>query len=502
MIEALEAYLREVDKSGDHSAGVIAAAEAVADTPWEVVRVAGLLARCKPVVATGDIGLTRKLSVTHPAGARAVVTVEEGRLYPALDHVGRRSRGAFDTPVDMARRVVASAIDAVRGELRTCIDTACGTGAFLLAAHEAGVPEIYGTDIDATALAVAQIAVPSARLLQEDALKHGPPVDLVIGNPPFVPPERQDAALRSDLRRRFPWLEGRFDLAIPFAASAVERVRPGGAAGLVLPAGVMVQNYGAVLRRRWLERHRIAELSGPHPFPGAAVDVMLVVLGVKQERMPLPVYGITPGELLRLDNVPLNPDLMPGDVDLVERIRRDSVELGDLATVDTGLVAHGPAGGKGLLIFDEPGPGRVPYADAREFFAGDRSWLQYDPSRMHRAKKPSLFERPKIVIQRLRGKGPVRASVDNDGVYVGHTCTVVVPESAPFPIERLLALIRSPYVDAITRIEQGQRLDLYPADVRRFPVPKPWLRDPTLPLEDAMGLSRREVERLTWIARG
>lgn len=501
MIEALYAYLHHVARTRDHAGAVVAAAESVADTPWEVVRVAGLLARCKMVEATEDIGLTRKLKVTHPSGLNAVVSVEKGQPYPQLDHVGRRSRGAFDTPVDMARRVVATALAAVEGKVGTCLDTACGTGAFLLAAHEAGVPEIYGTDIDDTALAVAQIAVPGARLLKEDALKHGPQVDLVVGNPPFVPPERQDVELRRDLRLRFPWLKGRFDLAIPFAAAAVDRVRPGGAAGLVLPASALVQPYGAVLRRRWVERHRIVELAGPHPFPGAAVDVMLVVIGVKQERAPLPVFGITPDELLRLENVPLNPDLYPGDVDLVERIRRSSIELGELATIDTGLVAHGPEGGKDLLIHDEPGPGRVPYADAREFFAGERVWLDYEPSRMHRAKRPELFERPKIVVQRLRGKSPVRAAIDLEGIYVGHTCTVVVPETDQVPIERLLQLVRSPIVDAITRIEQGQRLDLYPADVRRFPVPRKWMEDPNLSLEDAMELSRREIERLTWFAR-
>ncbi len=506
MIEALSAYLFHLDRTQDHAASVVVAAESVSDRPWEVVRVAGLLARCKPARASKHLGLTRSLKVTHPAGKRAVVSVDKGQLYPQLDHVGRRSRGAFDTPVDMARRVVLTAMTAVDGDVTTCLDTACGTGAFLLAAKEAGIPEIYGTDIDPTALAVAQIAVPEARLLLEDALKHGPEVDLVIGNPPFVPPERQDRDLRRDLRRRYPWLKGRFDLSVPFAAAAVQRVRKGGAAGLVLPAAMMVQNYGATLRRRWVERHHIAELSGPTPFPGASVDVMLVVLGVHQERGPLPVYGITPEELLRLDNVPLNPALMPGDVDLVERIRRSSVELGELATIDTGVVAHGPLGGKDRLIFDEPGTGRVPYADAREFFAGERSWLAYTPDEMHRAKSPELFEADKIVVQRIRGRGKVRAAIDRDGVYVGHTCTVVVPsatsQSGVIPLERLLHLFESPIVDAITRIENGQRLDLYPRDVRRFPVPKRWFDEPDLPLEEAFGLSRREMRRLEAVARG
>src|SRR5690606_41165788 len=120
-------------------------------------------------------------------------------------------------------------------------------------------------------------------------------------------------------------------------------------------------------------------------------------------------------ELLRLDAVPLEPELRPGDVDLVEAIRARSVPLGELAHVDTGLVAHGPGGGKARLLRDGPGPGRVPYADARDFFAGRHTWLVWEPALMHRAKDPAVFEAPKLVVQRLRGRGPVRAAIDREG---------------------------------------------------------------------------------------
>lgn len=505
MKRALAAWLTRAAGGGDRHACAIAAAEAVRDRPWDVVHQAGLLARCKVTVAETDLGLTADLREVRPDAPGVIVRIEPGQPYPRLDHRGRKRRGAFDTPVDMARRVVWSALNACDGPARVGLDPACGTGAFLVAMLEAGVEEVYGSDIDPTALAVANIAAPEARLVLEDAIKHGPTVDLVCGNPPFVPPERQDKAMRAELRRRFPWLHGRFDLVIPFAASAVARVREGGGVGLVLPAAALVQPYGAVLRRRWVTRHRFVDVSGPHPFPGAQVDVMLLVLQVGAGPAPLPVYGMPPDQLLRLDNVPIDPDLMPGDVVLVEQIRSQSVPLGTLAVVDTGLVAHGPGGGKQRLLYDAPGEGRVPYADAREFFAGKRVWLRYAPKEMHRPKHPDLFERPKIVIQRIRGRAPVRAAIDWDGVYVGHTCTVVQPQDDRVPIDCLLELIRSPLVDALTRIERGQRLDLYPRDVAAFPVPTSWLRggDPPADPADlarAYGLSRDQVARLRTLA--
>jgi SAM-dependent methyltransferase len=285
---ALGAYLKRVAADEDHHAGAVAAARSVRRRPWDVVRYAGLLARCTLAVADEDFGLSATLRRVPLESRAAVARVAEGQPYPLLAHAGRRSRGAFDTPIDMARRLVKTTLRAVDGPTRTGLDLACGPGSFLLAMTEAGIPEVFGTDIDATALAVAQIACPKARLLQEDALKHGPQVDVVCGNPPYVPPERQDKALRVELRRRFPWLRGRFDLVVPFAAVAAERVRPRGAMGLVLPAAAMVQPYGAVLRRRWVERHAVEELMGPMPFPGAAVDVMLVVLRTAAGPAPLP----------------------------------------------------------------------------------------------------------------------------------------------------------------------------------------------------------------------
>jgi SAM-dependent methyltransferase len=499
--EALDTYLRAAALGADHQRAVRAAAERLARDPWTVIKVAGLLARAQMQVADRDLGLTPQLHEVGVEDRGVIARIGAGQPYPAIDTRSRRARGAFDTPMDYARRVVRATRRAAEGQVRIGLDTACGTGAFLLAMAEAGLDEVWGTDLDAVALEVARVAVPRAVLMCEDALRHGPLVDITCGNPPFVPPERQDKALRSELRRRFPWLRGRFDLVVPFAATAVDRVRPGGAAGLVLPFPSLVQPYGAVLRRRWLLRHQIHTLVGPLPFPGAAVEVGVVVLVAERGPAPLP-EGVPVEEVLRLDNVPLDPVLRSGDVELVERFRSRSVALGEVAWVDTGLVAHGPEGGKAALIHDIPGSGRVPYADARDFFSGRRRWLDYKPASMHRAKSPELFESPKLVIQRLRGRGPIRAAVDRDGIYVGHTCTVVVPRDPRIDLDRLRELVTSPLVDGVIRIERGQRLDLYPRDVASIPIPLDWILNPRLPMEVAAGLSPAQVRRLHAIAPG
>ena len=127
------------------------------------------------------------------------------------------------------------------------MDPAAGTGTFLVALAEHNIPHIQGVEPDPAVAAVARVAVPSADIRVADGFAIADETDLLVGNPPFVPPERQERPLRDALRARLPWLSGRFDLAVPFAAIAVERVRPGGGVGLVLPAPMMVQPYAQPL---------------------------------------------------------------------------------------------------------------------------------------------------------------------------------------------------------------------------------------------------------------
>ena len=500
-VRALRAWLDSAARDADPVAACTAAAEALAPDAWSVSHHAGTLARARTELATRDLGLTADLRELDPGDPRAVALVPAGAPYPARDRDGRRQQGAFDTPPDLARTVVQAALGASRRPVHSALDPACGPGAFLGALAEAGVPEIWGIELEPAAAAVARVAVPRARVDVGDGMAEGDSVDLVVGNPPFVPPERQDKALREALCARFPWLERRFDLSVPFAAAAVARARQGGGVGLVLPSALLVQPYGRALRRRWLEGHRIAALGMPRPFPGAAVQVGLIALEVGGRAAPLPDHGLHPRELLALPGAPLNPRLQPGDVDLVARVRAASIPLGELCEVDTGVVSHGPGGGKARLLHDGPGPGRVPYVDARDLKTGRRRWLSYEPERMHRAKRPELFEGPKLLVQRLRGQGPVHAWLDTDGLYAGHTLTVVRPTDGRTPLARLLELLTTPEVDGLLRIERGARLDLYPHDVASVPVPLRWLTDADVPLIEAWGLDESDRARLAAMAR-
>jgi SAM-dependent methyltransferase len=496
---ALTAWLAAGARTGDPVEAVRAAAEAVASDPWDVVVHAGSLARRRLTAARRDFGLTADLRPVTIASPSAVVFVEKGAPWPAPAPDARADRGSFDTPRELARHLVALAISSSRRPVRTALDPACGTGALLVALAEAGIDEILGSDLDPAALAVGRIAAPRARLSLADGLAPGPTVDAIVANPPFVAPELQGKSARQLLRKRFPWLGGRFDLAAVFVAAMGDRIAPGGSAAWILPFPMFTQPYGASIRERWLREDRICALEGPIPFSGAQIDVGMVAVTRGAGPASLP-SGVAAEAVLALPGAPLDPCLQPSHAEIVARIRSACVPLGSLALVDTGVVSHGPDGGKARLLHDDPGPGRVPYADAREFFAGARRWLDYDPPRMHRAKDPASFLAPKVVIQRLRGGRPVRAAIDRDGVFVGHTCTIVVPRDARLSVEAVLALVTDPLVAGYLAIERGRRLDLYPHDLAAIPVPPSWLAADPPSLAVAWGLSSEERALLSRMA--
>jgi len=496
MLRVLQAGLKVAHHSGDVQMAVQAAAEAVAHDPWRVIQEAGHLARAQWIRADQDLGLTASLTtkpIDHP---QAIVQISKGSLFPCFDRQGRRKRGAFDTPKTMAISTVAGALKASSRPIQNAMDPAAGTGTFLLAMAELGVKGIRGIELDPLAACVASIAVPQADITVGSGIDSWDDTDLLVGNPPFVSPERQDKTLRTQLKGALPWLRGRYDLAVPFAALAVERVRPGGGVGLILPAALMVQPYAKPLRTQWIQNHRISGLSRPTAFPGAQVAVICLHMEAQTGPCPLPDFGLTPESLLSLDGVPLQAALQPGDPEIVAHIRQCSFPLGDLATIDTGVVSHGKLGSKSVLLHTTATPERVPYVDAKDLADNRTLWLDYQPENMHRPKTPALFSNPKVLVQRLRGRGPIRAWVDRSGLFAGHTLTVVRPDDPQFSPEDIHRLITDPIVDGLLRMERGARLDLYPKDVRSIPVPKAWKNNPNLPLQDAWDLTKHQVDRL------
>jgi adenine-specific DNA-methyltransferase len=141
------------------------------------------------------------------------------------------------------------------------MDPSCGDGRFLAAAGRKGANRVLGCDLDQEALktsarTIVDVDVPSS-LLDSDFFLLDPdqfaPVDLVVGNPPFIRyqqffGESRARALSSALRvgARLTNLSASW---APFLLHGLQFLRPGGAMAMVVPAELAQTSYGITTLR-------------------------------------------------------------------------------------------------------------------------------------------------------------------------------------------------------------------------------------------------------------
>jgi len=168
---------------------------------------------------------------------------------------------------------------------------------------------LYGADIDPLALRLARVALairaaraaggeqalPAAHLeLAAPPLgsllrvEGEPQYDCVVTNPPYMIARNMPPELAAFLRAEYP--EGRRDLYAAFILRALERVRPGGFAGLLTQQSFFHLRSFTRLRARVLEQASLeaATQIGPGAFPGAGGEKINPAAFVLRREAPQP----------------------------------------------------------------------------------------------------------------------------------------------------------------------------------------------------------------------
>lgn len=201
-----------------------------------------------------------------------------GRLYAAaISGRARKQLGEHYTPDWLAARLVAELLPLDARESLAVLDPSCGSGTFLFHAlrlARADPGDVRGIDLHPVAVALARatylLALGRDRLHRLPTPFHVPvhlgdalhpsapaPVDVLLGNPPWLafrhmPPALRHAFIR-DSRARGLWQGARHsthqDLSALFVARAIDLyLRPGGRFGFVMPAAVLDRGQYAGFR--------------------------------------------------------------------------------------------------------------------------------------------------------------------------------------------------------------------------------------------------------------
>ncbi|PJA14798.1 hypothetical protein COX64_01605 [Candidatus Dojkabacteria bacterium CG_4_10_14_0_2_um_filter_Dojkabacteria_WS6_41_15] len=463
------------------------------------------------------------------------------------------------------------------------LDPACGSGSFLTAAYDKILEtltkhnpqtslftkfdilkeNIFGVDLDAQAVEIAQLNLLLKVLSQKtklptlqhnissgnslvsgnaeklekhfgsdfreqrafnfedefkDAFEQGG-FDVIIGNPPYVRPEKVDKIERDyflnsgEYEKTF----GRFDLYILFVEKALKLLKQGGYFSFIIPSSFLNQNYAKELRA-WILKEfeilHIVDLSDVKVFREASVQTCIVVIRKNKSTRNHKILIKKPIDVSELENknggncilqsifieMPqsmIRTDLNDQVISIIEKVNGTSIKMRDICYVVIGSVPHDSKTGASkdrLISNSKDKTTQKQYLEGKDVGRYRMSWrgiyLDYLPKQMHRPKFPELFENEKIIVRNISTKEGLLAVLDSDKNYTNDTVSLCVPwyliqsagqrdtdpsmkqadNSRKLQLKYLLGIINSKLLNFYFKKILSSNLHVYPEAIRNLPI--------------------------------
>ncbi|MFI0407411.1 N-6 DNA methylase [Actinomadura sp. 3N508] len=242
-----------------------------------------------PAGVPGDVSIADALA--DLVDERGVAEAFEFLRTRYLEHHSRR---VYLTPEPVVRLMLELGAAAPAGPVRTVLDPACGTGAYLSTAKDLfkGVERLLGQEIDDTTarMTAIQLALRGAPAeihpgdsLRTDAFP-GRTADLVVTNPPFNDRGWGYEELTGDPRWEY-GLPPRMESELAWLQHGLAHACPGGTVVVLMPPAVANRRSGRRVRAELLRRGTLRAVIG---LPPGAVPNMAVALAVWVLRRPSP----------------------------------------------------------------------------------------------------------------------------------------------------------------------------------------------------------------------
>jgi len=352
--------------------------------------------------------------------------------------------------------------------------------------------------------------------------------DIIIGNPPYVrfenlPKKDREYYANSGL---YKCAYQKFDIFVLFLEKALSLLNEGGRIGFIVPTAILSQTYSMPLRKLLLETcciENIIDFSGYKVFQDATVETCIIVAKkesnssiTRNNRISVIPKGSYSGEgqlnekkaiNILQHNIEDTPQLMfrLDIVDqvalLINRINTQSVKLGQIYYVSKGIVAYSEDGRKkaDFLHRKSININDVPYLEGKDvqryLINFKELYLDYQPLIMARPTIPAMHESPKILIRAI-AKGLI-GMYDENKYYVDQKLICCVKYNflkgqqkvkmpgdflsslANFDDRFVLGLINSKLIGYYYNIVLFNGLSILPEDVRRLPIARLDLSNPT-----------------------
>lgn len=219
------------------------------------------------------------------------VFIEASNAYEcSIDDSYKKTNGIFYTDYYLAERML---LELKSDRNARILDPCCGTGVFLYAARKNGYTNLYGTDIDPSAIQFCKDRITDGDFAVFDSIGRESrdtlsivamtdKADVVIGNPPYVP-LGQEAPLNSTYLFRRRVSDSGNNLFVAALMRAFDLVKEGGIVTYILPKNYLhVASYG-LSRRELLKEKTIVSI----------VDLGAFFKNVRGEQIVLTVKNAT-----------------------------------------------------------------------------------------------------------------------------------------------------------------------------------------------------------------
>lgn len=346
--------------------------------------------------------------------------------------------------------------------------------------------------------------------------------DAVIGNPPYISNWTLTESNKDSLdyleNKYHEYLTGHWDIFLCFISLSIHILNDKGLNSFILPTSVLKEKHSSKLRIRVLGERSLVEIidfGQKTIFEGVARQTMVYVLKKKFSKDNLITLKndiddigrqIKQSFYLETRNSIIKTNISNIDVEIYNKLNSiDSLKLGKIVCINTGVVAHSRVGSpikfkKDDVIHKEYKEGYKKYIVGanmqRYFISYDGDYIDYESKKdyFHRPKFNELFERPKITVRRISGKdNQLIACVDRDNYYSNDNLMHMVlwdetilklqkPEKKwsvvmlNIEIEYIMAIIASKLMHYYfknflsTDTLQGSFSSIYPEDLRDFPI--------------------------------
>ncbi len=346
--------------------------------------------------------------------------------------------------------------------------------------------------------------------------------DLIIGNPPYISNWDLSEANRPlvlFLEQEYsPYLNGHWDLFGCFIYKGVQLLKKNGINTFILPTSFYKEKHSTELRKYFIENVQIKELidfKEAIVFEGIARQTG--IYSVKKEFVEKNEINVKfsieeKGRMIpqsffsQLKNNAFKTNVSDLDITIYNKLLVDSVMLGNIVCINTGVVAHSKVGSpikftKDDVIHKKFQKGFKKYIVGSNIsqynIVFDNDYMDYESKKecFHRPKFPMLFESEKIVVRRISGShNKFMSCFDDTGYYTNDNVMHLLlwnkklleyqkPEKkwdyildSKLSLKYLVAIINSKlntyYFSKFLSTDtlQGTYSSIYPEDIRQIPI--------------------------------